>query len=55
MMEVNVIEVCRSWRSVKTALAIVKMMLAHPQIEKKIVYLVGYSWTWDLIGTRKTA
>lgn len=55
MMEVKVIEVCRSWRPVKTALAIVKMMLAHPQIEKKIVYLVGYSWTWDLIGTRKTA
>ena len=41
MMEVKVIEVCRSWRPVKTALAIVKMLLAHPQI-KKIVYLVGY-------------
>jgi acetoin utilization protein AcuA len=55
MMEIKAIEVCRSWRSVKIAPAIVKMMLAHPQIEEKIVYLVGYSWTWDLDGTRKTA
>jgi acetoin utilization protein AcuA len=31
------------------------MMLAHPRIEDKIVYLVGYSWTWDLDGTEKTA
>jgi acetoin utilization protein AcuA len=23
-------------------------------IEEKIVYLVGYSWTWDLEGTGKT-
>ena len=55
IMEVKVKEVCRSWRSVKTAPVIVKMMPAHLQIEEKIVYLVGYSWIWDLIGTRKTA
>jgi acetoin utilization protein AcuA len=54
MMEVQAIEVCRSWRSSRIAPAIVKMMLAHPQIEEKIVYLVGYSWTWDLNGTMKT-
>jgi acetoin utilization protein AcuA len=55
MMEVAAIEVCRSWRSRKTAPAILKMMVAHPSVEEKIVYMVGYSWTWDLIGTRKTA
>ena len=30
-------------------------MVVHPQIEEKIVYMVGYSWTWDLNGTGKTA
>ena len=55
MMEVAAIEVCRSWRSFKIAPAFLKMLVGHPQIEEKIVYMVGYSWTWDLNGTRKTA
>jgi acetoin utilization protein AcuA len=55
MMEVTAIEVCRSWRLRKIASSILKMMVAHPQIEEKIVYMVGYCWTWDLSGTRKTA
>ena len=55
MMEVTAIEVCRSWRSFKIASAILKMLVAYPQVEEKIIYMVGYSWTWDLSGTRKTA
>jgi acetoin utilization protein AcuA len=55
MMEVTAIEVCRSWRSFKIASAILKMLVAYPQVEDKIVYMVGYSWTWDLSGVRKTA
>jgi acetoin utilization protein AcuA len=55
MMEVTAIEVCRSWRSRKIASAILKMMVVHPQIEEKIVYMVGYSWTWDLKASAKTA
>jgi acetoin utilization protein AcuA len=55
MMEVTAIEVCRSWRLRKIASAILKMIVVHPQVEEKIVYMVGYSWTWDLNGTRKTA
>ena len=55
MMEITAIEVCRSWRSFKIAPAILKMLVAYPQVEEKIVYMVGYSWTWDLSGTRKTA
>ena len=55
MMEVTAIEVCRSWRSRKIAPAILEMMVIHPRIEEKIFYMVGYSWTWDLIGTRKSA
>jgi acetoin utilization protein AcuA len=50
MMEIKAIEVCRTWRSVGVAHRIMEMMLVHPQIENKIIYLVGYSWTWDLAG-----
>jgi len=55
MMEIRAIEICRNWRSLKIAPCIAKMLVALPQIEEKIVYLVGYSWTWDLMGTRMTA
>ena len=55
VMEVEALEVCRSWRSVKVAQGILKMLLSYPDIEEKIAYLVGYSWTWDLDGTQKTA
>jgi len=54
MMEVTAIEVCRGWRSHKIAPAILEMMVVHPQAEEKILYMVGYSWTWDLNGTGKT-
>jgi len=55
MMEIKAIEVCRRWRSCRIAPAILKMMVVNPQFEEKIIYMVGYSWTWDLKGTRKTA
>jgi len=55
MMEVKAIEVARRWRSARIASGIMKMTIAHPQIENKIGYMVGYSWTWDLEGTKKTA
>ena len=55
MMEVKVIEVARTWRSSGIAHAILQSLLSQPDIETKIVYMVGYSWTWDLDGTHKTA
>jgi acetoin utilization protein AcuA len=55
MMEVKAIEVVRKWRFAQVARAIVEMMLMHPLIEDKIVYLVGYSWTWDLDGNSLSA
>lgn len=55
MMEVAAIEVCRSRRSLGLAGAILKALVAHPRVEEKIVYMVGYSWTWDLDGTGQTA
>jgi acetoin utilization protein AcuA len=54
MIELKAIEVSRSWRSTRVASAILGMLMVHPLIEEKIVYLVGYSWTWDLEGTGKT-
>ncbi len=55
MMEIEAIEVCRRWRSAEVAHGILNMLLSHPQIEEKIIYLVAYSWTWDLDGAHVTA
>ena len=55
MMEVKAIEVAREWRSKKVAGGILEKLTSDPSIEEKIAYMVGYSWTWDLDGTRKTA
>jgi acetoin utilization protein AcuA len=52
MMEIKAIEVARPWRSAGIAAEIMKMMLAYPRIEEKIIYMVGYSWTWDLKGKK---
>lgn len=55
MMEVKALEVARDMRSAKLGHGLIEMMLDHPLIEDKIVYLVGYSWTWDLEGNNLTA
>ena len=55
MMEVKAIEVARKWRSNRIAGRILEMLTNHSTIEEKIAYMVGYSWTWDLDGTRKSA
>jgi acetoin utilization protein AcuA len=55
MMEVKAIETCRAWRSQGLAKGILSMLLHHRFLEDKIVYMVGYSWTWDLDGSKKTA
>ncbi|RLC13943.1 MAG: N-acetyltransferase [Deltaproteobacteria bacterium] len=55
MMELKVIEVCRSWRSSGLATDIVKLLVDGDEVNDMILYLVGYSWTWDLDGTEKTA
>jgi acetoin utilization protein AcuA len=54
MMEVKAIEVSRDWRSAGLGRNIIEMLMSPPQIEEKIVYMVGYSWTWDLDRTKKT-
>jgi acetoin utilization protein AcuA len=55
MIEVKAIEICRDWRSRGLARELVGQMLSDPKLERKIVYFVGYSWTWDLDGTGLTA
>ncbi len=55
MMEVKAVEVSRSWRSAGIAPRMLELLLKHPRVEEMIVYLVGYSWTWDLKGTGKSA
>ena len=54
-MEITALEVCRSWRSCRIASGILEMLLLNPQIEERIIYMVGYTWTWDLGGARKTS
>jgi acetoin utilization protein AcuA len=55
MMEVRVIEVVRQRRSAGIASGMLETMLADPRNDDKIVYMVGYSWTWDLGGSGLTA
>ncbi len=55
MIEVRAVEVSRQWRGGGMAHDIMRMLMTHPRIEEMIAYLVGYSWTWDLDGTGKSA
>jgi acetoin utilization protein AcuA len=55
MMGITGLEVCRSWRWCRIASGILAMLLVKPQIEERIIYMVGYTWTWDLGGARKTS
>lgn len=50
MMEVRGIEVSRPWRGRGLAGALVELLIDHPLAEDRIIYMVGYSWTWDLEG-----
>jgi len=55
MMEVKAIEVVRRCRSAGIAGGMLKLLLDHPRVEDRILYMVGFAWTWDLRGTRLTA
>ena len=51
MAEVKAVEVSRRWRNGSLAWGILTCLLADPEIEDRIIYMVGYSWTWDLDGS----
>jgi acetoin utilization protein AcuA len=55
MMEVKAIEVTRDWRRMGVGSVLVKGMLSHPGVEEKIIYFVGFTWTWDLEWMKMTA
>ncbi len=51
MMEVAAVEVSRAYRSQGISRCLLHRIVDHPFREKRIFYMVGYSWTWDLDGT----
>lgn len=51
MMEVTVIEVATKWRSKGISKKLFELLFEHPLKEHRIIYMVGYSWTWDVAGT----
>ena len=50
VLEVKGIEVVRDWRKSGLGKVLVEGMLSHPHVEERIIYLVGYTWVWDLAG-----
>ena len=51
IMEVELVEVHEQFRTRHIAGDMLRLMLGHPRIERMIVFMVGYVWTWDLDGT----
>ena len=54
LYEIVALEVSRNFRSTKLGRKLLDLGLTNHLIEKRITYMVGYSWTWDLEGTGKT-
>lgn len=54
MMEVAVIEIADIWRLKGISKKLLGLLLDHPLREDRIIYMVGYSWTWDISRTGKT-
>lgn len=54
VLEVKAIEVVRGWRKSGLGKMLVEGMLSHPEVEERIIYLVGYTWIWDLAGAKMT-
>ncbi len=48
MKELTGVEVVRGFRGFGIAQRLLSRVLSDPQREHEIVYLTGYSWTWDL-------
>ena len=46
-------ETSRGWREAKLMKALLTLLFAEPGNDERILYIVGYSWTWDLAGTQK--
>ena len=51
MMEVAAVEVSRAWRYQGISSQLLRMLVDHPLEARRIFFMVGYSWTWDLEGS----
>ena len=47
-------ENARNWRDLGLMKPMLDLVVNEPELEKRILYIVGYSWHWDLDGTQKT-
>jgi len=54
MMEVAVLEVAGKWRLKGISKKLLGILLDHPLQDDRIIYMVGYSWTWDISGAEKS-
>lgn len=48
VMELKAVEVLREFRKNRISRHLLSDLFSNPELEDKIVYLTGYSWTWDL-------
>lgn len=55
VMELEAVGVTRDWRRMGVGRALVEAALCCPKAEERIVYAVGYHWTWDLEGAKLNA
>jgi len=54
LYEIVALEVSRNFRSTKLGRRLLHLGLTNGLIDKRITFMVGYSWTWDLEGTGRT-
>ncbi len=47
-------ELARGWRGMGIIRPMVEMVVLEPENEERILYIVGYSWHWDLDGTGRS-
>jgi len=47
-------ETARGWRNLKLMRPMLELLVGDEANEERILYIVGYSWTWDLDHTKKS-
>ena len=48
VVELKAVELLRKLRNHGISRHLLAPLLSDPKLEQKIIYLTGYSWTWDL-------
>ena len=51
VMELKAVEVLPEFRNRKIAWHLLSLLFSDPGLEQKILYLVSYTWIWDLVHT----